>query len=124
MATYRSARIRSSTKVLLGGDGGVGGSLKAGRPMGPLVGVMGGTWTCTSVPSQTGWVWHGDTSAVELPSNPDVVVGLSVAAVVSVVVVAGSPTRIDRAASPWSRLRRRSRATARSDLSIVHGHDI
>lgn len=51
LITYRSARIKSSTKVLRGGDGGVGGNLKVEKLRGPDVGVRGGTWTCIS-PSQ------------------------------------------------------------------------
>jgi hypothetical protein len=54
LPTYRSARIKSSTKVLLGGgDGGVGGKWRVEKLNGPDVGVMGGTWTWIS-PSQMG----------------------------------------------------------------------
>lgn len=45
MTTYRSARIKSSTKVLLGGDGGVGGNWNVEKLKGADVGVMGDTWT-------------------------------------------------------------------------------
>lgn len=43
--TYKSARIRSSTKVLFGGDGGVGGKWNAEKSKGADVGVTGDTWT-------------------------------------------------------------------------------
>jgi hypothetical protein len=103
--TYKSARIKSSTNVLLGGDGGVGGNLKVEKLKGAEVGVKGGTWTCIS-PSQIGEFWHGETSVGDPPSEADVAARVS-----DVVARAASPVRMVRAPSPWSMLRRRSNAT-------------
>ena len=108
LETYRSARINPSTKVLLGGDGGVGENWNAERLSGADVGVTGDTWTWIS-PSQTDWFLQGDASVGDRPSDEaEEVVGVSV-----VVDMAESPVRMARTSSPWSMLRRRSNATFR-----------
>ncbi len=115
LATYRSARINPSTKVLLGGDGSVGENWNGERLSGADGGVTGDTWTWIS-PSQTGWLWHGDASVGDLPSDEaDELVTVSV-----VVDRAESPVRMARTSSPWSMLRRRSNATFR--ISTVPFH--
>jgi hypothetical protein len=70
--------------------------------------------------SQIDWLWQGDTSVGDAPSDAEVEARVSAA-----VAATESPVRIVKAASPWSMLRRRSNATERgSKISLKPGFHV